>query len=60
MSDRSGHNDLRYSIKPTLIRSKLGWQPRYTFEQGLESTLGFLDHLGRYQTVLQRSSQPSP
>ena len=37
VSDRPGH-DRRYLIDPTLIRNELGWQPRHTFEQGLEST----------------------
>ena len=58
VSDRPGH-DRRYSIDPTLIQSELGWQPRHTFEQGLESTVRwFLSNLGWCETVLQRSSQP--
>lgn len=36
----------RYSIETTLIRKKLGWQFRHTFEQGPESTVRwFLDNL---------------
>ena len=53
VSDRPGH-DRRYAIDPTLIRSELGWQPRHTFEQGLESTVRwFLDNLDWCQAVQQ-------
>ena len=53
VSDRPGH-DRRYSIDPTLIRSELGWQPRHTFEQGLESTVRwYLDNFGWCQAVQQ-------
>ena len=58
VSDRPGH-DRRYAIDPTLIQSELGWQPRHTFEQGLEATVRwFLNNLEWCETVLQRSSQP--
>ena len=51
VSDRPGH-DRRYAIDPTLIRSELGWQPRHTFEKGLESTVEwFLDNLDWCQAV---------
>ena len=57
VSDRRGH-DRRYSIDPTLIQNELGWQPRYTFEKGLESTVRwFLDNLGWCQGVQQCNSQ---
>ena len=53
VSDRPGH-DRRYAIDPTLIRSELGWKPRHTFEQGLESTVRwFLDNLDWCQAVQQ-------
>ena len=53
VGDRPGH-DRRYAIDPTLIRSELGWQPRHTFEQGLESTVRwFLDNLDWCQAVQQ-------
>ena len=53
MSDRPGH-DRRYSIDPTLIRKELGWQPRHTFEQGLETTVRwFLENLDWCQAVQQ-------
>ena len=51
--DRPGH-DRRYSIDPTLISNELGWQPRHTFEQGLESTVRwFLENLDWCQAVQQ-------
>ena len=53
VSDRPGH-DRRYSIDPTLIRKELGWQPRHTFEQGLETTVRwFLENLDWSQAVQQ-------
>ena len=49
--DRPGH-DRRYSIDATLIRTELGWKPRHTFEQGLESTVQwFLNNLGWCRAV---------
>ena len=53
VSGRPGH-DRRYSIDPTLIQDELRWQPRRTFEQGLESTVRrFLDNLDWCQVVQQ-------
>ena len=56
VSDRPGH-DRRYAIDPTLIRSELGWKPRHTFEQGLESTVRwFLANLGWCEVVHKGNS----
>ena len=53
VTDRPGH-DRRYAIDPTLIRSELGWNPRHTFEQGLESTVRwFLNNLDWCQAAQQ-------
>lgn len=42
--DRLGH-DRRYAIDATKIRLELGWEPRYTFSQGIEETIQwYLDH----------------
>lgn len=38
VADRLGH-DRRYAIDPTRISSELGWQPRHSFEIGLEETV---------------------
>ena len=38
MQDRPGH-DRRYSIDNTKITTELGWQPEYTFEQGIQETI---------------------
>ena len=40
VSDRLGH-DRRYAIDPTKISNELGWQPRHSFEQGLEATVAW-------------------
>lgn len=38
VKDRPGH-DRRYAMDNTKIREALGWEPKYTFEQGLKSTI---------------------
>ncbi|WP_183597341.1 dTDP-glucose 4,6-dehydratase [Paenibacillus phyllosphaerae] len=38
--DRLGH-DRRYAIDPTKMMSELGWQPSYTFDRGIEETVGW-------------------
>jgi dTDP-glucose 4,6-dehydratase len=40
VADRPGH-DRRYAIDATKIRTELGWQPSFTFEEGLRKTLSF-------------------
>jgi dTDP-glucose 4,6-dehydratase len=45
VSDRPGH-DRRYAIDASKISRELGWQPRHSFEQGLEATVRwYLDNL---------------
>ena len=38
--DRPGH-DLRYAINASKIQKDLGWEPRETFDTGLEKTVGW-------------------
>jgi dTDP-glucose 4,6-dehydratase len=38
VKDRPGH-DRRYATDPTKIETELGWQPRETFESGIEKTV---------------------
>lgn len=44
VKDRPGH-DRRYAIDASKIKSELGWEPAYTFEQGIEETIDwYLTH----------------
>jgi dTDP-glucose 4,6-dehydratase len=70
VTDRPGH-DRRYCLDTTKLRQQLGWAPRYTFEQSLETTVRwYVDNAwwwrklksGDYQdwyrkNYLERSSQ---
>ncbi len=38
VKDRPGH-DRRYAMDNTTIRNVLGWEPKYTFEEGLKETI---------------------
>ncbi|GAW29462.1 dTDP-glucose 4,6-dehydratase [Carboxydocella sp. ULO1] len=38
VQDRLGH-DRRYAIDASKIKTELGWQPEYTFEQGVKETI---------------------
>ena len=38
VEDRPGH-DTRYSLDSTKIRSDLGWKPKFSFEESIESTI---------------------
>ncbi len=40
VKDRPGH-DRRYAMDNTKIRAELGWEPAYTFEQGLKETINW-------------------
>jgi len=47
VKDRPGH-DRRYAIDPSLIESELGWQPRETWESGLQKTIQWYQQNGRW------------
>ena len=50
--DRPGH-DARYAIDATKIKTELGWQPRYNFEDGLRQTVRwFLDNRPWWERVM--------
>lgn len=38
VKDRPGH-DVRYAIDNTKITTELGWEPSYTFEEGIQETI---------------------
>jgi dTDP-glucose 4,6-dehydratase len=53
IKDRPGH-DRRYAIDSTKIRNELGWQPKYTLENGLRKTVSwYLDH-GDWNSIIQK------
>ena len=44
VKDRAGH-DHRYAIDASKIKNELGWEPRKSFEEGLQQTVDwYLDH----------------
>ena len=47
VKDRPGH-DRRYAIDPSVIESELGWQPRETWETGLQKTIQWYRENGRW------------
>ena len=55
VADRPGH-DFRYAVDSTHITQTLGWNPRETFETGLERTVRwYLDNDGWWQPILAAS-----
>jgi dTDP-glucose 4,6-dehydratase len=55
VKDRPGH-DRRYAIDASRISSELGWQPRHSFETGLEATVRwYLQHQGWCTAVRERA-----
>jgi dTDP-glucose 4,6-dehydratase len=53
VADRPGH-DARYAIDASRIRDELGWQPRESFESGLEKTVAwYLANEAWWQPLVQ-------
>ena len=53
--DRPGH-DFRYAISAEHLQQSLGWQPRYTLEDGLRHTVAwYLDHMDWLASVIDRT-----
>ncbi|WP_304458186.1 dTDP-glucose 4,6-dehydratase [Alicyclobacillus sendaiensis] len=51
VEDRPGH-DRRYAIDATKIRTELGWQPKYAFEDGIRKTIEwYLTHRDWWEEV---------
>ncbi|MBI3370395.1 MAG: dTDP-glucose 4,6-dehydratase [Betaproteobacteria bacterium] len=56
VKDRPGH-DRRYAMDAAKIKRELGWQPKETFESGLEKTLcWYLEKLGPEQDYFRRNA----
>lgn len=52
VKDRPGH-DRRYAIDNTKITTELGWEPVYTFEQGIQETIQwYLDNSNWIENVV--------
>ena len=52
VADRPGH-DKRYAIDATRIRDELGWEPKETFETGIEKTVRwYLDNKDWWEPIL--------
>ena len=54
VQDRPGH-DRRYAIDASKLRRELGWEPKYTFETGLDQTIAwYLDNRAWWEPLLTR------
>jgi dTDP-glucose 4,6-dehydratase len=52
VTDRLGH-DLRYAIDASKIKRELGWEPRYTFEHGIDETIRwYLENKEWWQRII--------
>ncbi len=52
VKDRPGH-DRRYAIDNTKITTQLGWEPAYTFEQGMKETIRwYLDNIEWIENII--------
>ncbi|THB79754.1 MAG: dTDP-glucose 4,6-dehydratase [Desulfobulbaceae bacterium] len=57
VTDRLGH-DRRYAIDASRIKNELGWQPRMSFEKGIEQTIDwYLENSQWVETVIDGTYQ---
>jgi len=55
VADRPGH-DFRYAIDASKLKTKLGWEPKYTFDEGIALTVDwYLNHQDWVNAVLDGS-----
>jgi len=55
VKDRPGH-DFRYSLKTTKIEKEIGWKPKYTFEEGLRTTVRwYINNSSWWQNIAKKS-----
>jgi dTDP-glucose 4,6-dehydratase len=61
VEDRPGH-DIRYSLDSSKARSNLGWKPKFSFEQSLESTIKWYVENEKWWTPLSTANilHPTP
>lgn len=56
VEDRKGH-DRRYAIDSSKAKRELGWEPKKSFEQGLQETVQwYLDHEDWWRPLLTKTS----
>ncbi len=56
VDDRPGH-DKRYGIDSSLLKEKIGWEPKYEFNEGLKITIEwYINNLDWCQKILSKSS----
>lgn len=57
VTDRPGH-DRRYAIDATKLRTELGWQPKYTFDTGIEQTIKwYLENKDWWENIISGEYQ---
>lgn len=57
VTDRPGH-DRRYAIDATKLRTELGWEPKYTFDTGIEQTIKwYLDNKDWWENIISGEYQ---
>jgi len=55
VEDRPGH-DFRYAIDNSKIKNKLGWKPKYSFQDALSETIEwYIENRDWYKNILKRN-----